>query len=146
MQILKYIAALWFAVMLYATSSLFAGAAGFSAYKQLNAEKEKQIAQLRRLQAINEDIRGKKEALIYDNDTISVYARELGYGSDKERFIRIAGLNGKQKNRISAGELFLPVLPGYIDDKTIRIVSAALAFAIILSFAVVDMLHAIKKV
>ena len=145
MQILKYLAAVWFAIMFYAASSLFSGATGFSPYDQLNAEKEKQAANLRRLQTINEDIRGRKEALIYDNDTISVYARELGYGSGKERFIRIAGLNGKQKNRISAGEVFLPVPPDYVDDKTLRIVSAAIAFAIILSFAVVDMLHSIKK-
>ncbi|MDR2444551.1 MAG: septum formation initiator family protein [Spirochaetaceae bacterium] len=146
MQILKYFAALWFALMFYAASSLFTGAAGFSAYNQLNTEKEKQLANLRRLQAANEDIRGKKEALIYDNDTISVYARELGYGSGKERFIRIAGLNGKQQNRISAGELFLPVMPDYIDDKTLRIVSLAIAFAITFSFAIVDIVQSIKKV
>ena len=89
MRILKYLAAVWFAVIFYAVSSLFAGAAGFSTYSQLNAEKEKQIANLRKLQAINQDIRGRKEALIYDDDTISIYARELGYGGGGERFIRI---------------------------------------------------------
>jgi cell division protein FtsB len=145
MQMLKYLAALWFAVMFYAVSSLFTGAAGFSAYDQLTAEKEKQLANLRRLQAINEDIRGNKEALIHDNDTISIYARELGYGNGTERFIRIAGLKGKQKTKISAGELLLPILPDYIDDKTLRIVSVAIALAIILSFAIVDILRSLKK-
>jgi cell division protein FtsB len=143
---LKYFAALWFAVVFYSVSSLFMGAAGFSAYRQLNAEKEKQIANLRRLEAINEEISGRKEALIYDNDTIGIYARELGYGSGKERFIRIAGLNGKAKTRISAGEPLLPVPPDYIDDKTLRIASVALAFAMLLSFAVVDIMRLVKKV
>lgn len=142
---LKYLAALWIAVIFYAVSSLFAGAAGFFAYKQLDAEKDKQLANLRQLQSINEEIRGRKEALLYDNDTISIYARELGYGSGKERFIRIAGLDVKQKARIYAGEAFLPDLPDYIDDKTLRIISAAIAAAIILSFAVVDILHSMKK-
>ncbi|MDR2343798.1 MAG: septum formation initiator family protein [Spirochaetaceae bacterium] len=145
MQILKYLAALWIALIFYAVSSLFAGAAGFSAYGQLNSEKEKQLANLRRLQAINQDIRGKTEALIHDEDTISVYARELGYGNGKEHFIRIAGLDGKQKNRISAGELLLPGVPGGVDDKSLRIASIAIALAIILSFAVVDILHPVKK-
>jgi cell division protein FtsB len=145
MPILKYFVSLWIALMFYAISSLFAGASGFSAYDQLNVQKEKQLANLRRLQAINEEITGIKEALIYDSDTIYLYARELGYGSSSERFIRIAGLNGKQKNRLSAGEIFFPTPPEYVSDKTLRVISIAIALAMTLCFGVVDLLRFVKN-
>ncbi|MDR2097637.1 MAG: septum formation initiator family protein [Spirochaetaceae bacterium] len=145
MPVLKYLASLWIAIMFYAVSSLFAGASGFSAYDQLNIQKEKQLANLRRLEAINEEIAGIKEALTYDGDTIYLYAREHGYGGINERFIRIAGLNGKQKSRLSAGEIFLPALPEYVSDKTLRIVSISIALSMILCFGVVDILRFAKN-
>jgi cell division protein FtsB len=145
MPVLKYLASLWTALMFYAISSLFAGASGFSAYDQLNAQKEKLLANLRRIEAVNEEIMGMKEALTYDNDTIYLYARELGYGGGDERFIRIAGLNGKQKNRLSAGEIFLPAAPEYINDKTLRIIAITIALSMILCFGIVDLLRSVKN-
>jgi cell division protein FtsB len=145
MPVLKYLVSLWTALMFYALSSLFTGASGFSAYDQLEGQKEKQLANVRRIEAINEEITGVKEALIYDSDTIYLYARELGYGSGNERFIRIAGLNGKQKTRLSAGEIVLPAAPDYVNDKTLRIISIAIALSMSLCFGIVDLLRFVKN-
>ncbi|MDR2660370.1 MAG: septum formation initiator family protein [Spirochaetaceae bacterium] len=145
MPSLKYLAVLWIALMFYALSSLLVGAMGLFAYKQLNEEKEKQIANLHRLQILNEEFTGIKNSLVNDNDTIYLHARELGYGDGGERFIRIAGLNGKQKNRVSAGELFLPVEPEYVSDKTLRIISIAIALSMTLCIGIVDLLRFVKN-
>jgi cell division protein FtsB len=144
MPVLKYLTALWIAVLFYAVSSLLAGASGFSAYSQLSAEKEKLLANIRRLQTINKEFTETKEALLYDSDTISVYARELGYGGAGERFIRIAGLNRKEYGIMSAGEYFLPAEPVYVEDKILRIISLAIALFMILCLGIVDILRHIK--
>ncbi|MDR2803374.1 MAG: septum formation initiator family protein [Treponema sp.] len=145
MSAVKYLAALWAALIFYAVSSMFSGAMGFFAYNQLNAEKEKQLSNLHHLQTINEEFTGVRDALIYDKDTIYLRARELGYGDSGERFIRIAGLNGKQKNRVSAGELFIPVDPEYVDDRTLRIASIVIALSLIICMGIVDLMHLVKK-
>jgi cell division protein FtsB len=145
MPVLKYFAAVWIAFMFYTASSILVGAVGVSAYNQLAAEKEKLLSNMRRLQSLNEEFAGIKEALRYDADTISVYARELGYGEAGERFIRIAGLNVKQNSRLSAGENFIPAPPEYVSDKTLRIISIVIAFSIIICLGIVDILRFVKE-
>jgi hypothetical protein len=145
MPVLKYFISLWTALIFYALASLFAGASGFSAYDQLKSQKERQLTNIRRIEAINEEITGVKDALIYDSDTIYLYARELGYGGGNERFIRIAGLNGKQKTRLSAGEIVLPAAPEYVSDKTLRIISITIALSMSLCFGIVDLLRSVKN-
>jgi cell division protein FtsB len=145
MPALKYITALWIAVLFYAVSSLLAGASGFSAYSQLSAEKEKLLTNIRRLQTINEEFTETKEALRYDADTISVYARELGYGGAGERFIRIAGLNRKTDDRMNAGEYFLPAEPLYVKDRTLRVISLAIALSMTVCLGIVDILRHVKE-
>jgi hypothetical protein len=131
--------------MFYAVSSIVMGAAGLSAYSQLSAEKEKLLVNIRHLQAINEEFTKTKEALLYDADTISVYARELGYGGADERFIRITGITGKSDFRMNAGELFAPAEPVYVNDKTFRIVSLAIALSMMVCLAIVDVLRYVKE-
>jgi cell division protein FtsB len=145
MPALKYIIALWMAALFYAVSSLLAGVAGFSAYSQLSAEKEKLLANIRRLQIINEEFTETKEALLYDAETLSVYARELGYGGAGERFIRIAGLNRKTDGRMSAGEYFLPAEPLYVKDRALRIISLAIALFMTVCLGIVDILRHVKE-
>jgi cell division protein FtsB len=145
MPALKYLTALWIAVLFYAVSSLLTGAAGFSAYGQLSAEKEKLLANIRQLQTINEEFLETKEALLYDADTISTRARELGYGGADERFIRIAGLSRKTDGRMSAGEYFLPAEPLYVKDRTLRVISLAIAFSMMVCLGIVDVLRYVKE-
>ncbi|MDR1149338.1 MAG: septum formation initiator family protein [Spirochaetaceae bacterium] len=145
MPALKYLAALWIALLFYAVSSLLIGAMGLFAYEQLNVEKEKLFDNLHRLQILNEEFTGIQNALVNDNDTIYLHARELGYGDSGEHFIRIVGLPGKNKNRVSAGELLIPAAPEYVDDKTLRIISIAIALSMILCIGIVDLLRLVKN-
>jgi cell division protein FtsB len=145
MSLTKYFFAVWIALVFYAVSSFFAGSAGLSAYNQLNSEKSKQIANLNKLHTINEELMGMKEALSYDNDTISVYARELGYGENDEHFIRIVGLNGNPKIPMSPGETFIPATPRSVKDKTLRIISVCIAFSLMLCVGVVDILQFVRE-
>ncbi|MDR1149621.1 MAG: septum formation initiator family protein [Spirochaetaceae bacterium] len=145
MPVLKYLAALWIALLFYAVSSLLIGAMGLFAYEQLNVEKEKLFDNLHRLQILNEEFTGIQNALVNDNDTIYLHARELGYGDSGEHFIRIVGLPGKNKNRVSAGELLIPAAPEYVDDKTLRIISIAIALSITLCIGIVDLLRLVKN-
>jgi cell division protein FtsB len=123
MGILKYYIALWVAVIVYSLSSVFVGAAGITAYNQLTAERDKQRTNVTALQNLNRELEGTLEALKYDSDTIQVYARELGYGTPRERFVRIAGLPGVKKQRITAGQVTVPQPPGFIPNQTLRIYS-----------------------
>jgi hypothetical protein len=75
------------------------------------------------LKMINQELEGSLNALQYDSDTIAVYARALGYGSQNERFIRITGLPSVVKKRLSAGRQILPIIPQFVPDKTIHIIS-----------------------
>lgn len=145
MPALKYLAALWIALLFYAVSSIMAGAAGFSAYNQLGAEKEKLLVNIRHLQDINSEFAETKDALLHDTDTVSVYARELGYGDTDEYFIRIAGLNGKPNGRMYSGDYYFPSAPLYVNDKTLRIISLAIALSMIICLGIVDVLRFVKE-
>ncbi|GHV83379.1 hypothetical protein AGMMS50212_07190 [Spirochaetia bacterium] len=141
MGALKYLYAVWAAMLFYAISSFMVGAVGLSAYDQLNAEKTKQLENLKNLQTINKELLELKESLSFDSDTISVYARDLGFGTEDEHFIRIVGLNGIHQQQISPGELFRTTNPVFIDDKTLRIVALVIAGLIFLCTAIVDVLQ-----
>lgn len=81
MPVFKYLISLWVTIIVYSLLSLFAGARGISAYNQLKKEQDKQKTNLEYLKNINQKLEGKKDALLYDSDTITAYARELGYGA-----------------------------------------------------------------
>jgi hypothetical protein len=108
---------------------------GISAYNQLRAEQDKQQANLENLQRINRRLEGTVEALRYDSDTLAVYARELGYGSTDERFVRIVGLNGTKTPRIQAGHMVIPSGPRAVPDKTLRIISVCAGLGMFLCLA-----------
>jgi cell division protein FtsB len=138
MRALKYIISLWTAAAVYSLFSLFSGTMGFSAYKQLRMERDKQQANMEALQRINKDLEGAMDALRYDSDTIAVYARELGYGSEEEHFIRIVGLPGAKKQRITAGQIIRPRMPDSIPDKAIRILSLSIGLAVFIWLGISD--------
>jgi cell division protein FtsB len=132
MGIQKYLLALWVAIAVYALSSVLVGASGLSAYKQLATERDKQRANIEALQNLNLELEGTMDALKYDSDTIRVYARELGYGAPQERFVRIAGLSGVKKQRMTAGQVTIPQKPGSIPDQTLRVYSICAGIAVFL--------------
>ncbi|HCC36236.1 MAG TPA: septum formation initiator, partial [Treponema sp.] len=121
MKALKYLAALWAAVAVYSVLSLFFGAMGFSAYQQLLAGRDTQLANKEELRAINATLESAQNNLRFDPDTVMVYARSLGYSRGDERFVRIVGLGGAQNPYATAGEVARTPPPVFVSDKIIKL-------------------------
>jgi cell division protein FtsB len=143
MRFLKYLTPVWAAVLFYSFSSLFVGAMGINAYKQLNKQHEKQLANLQILQNKTEELQGIKEALLYDKDTIAVYARELGFGASDERFIRIMGLDYKHKENLDEGKVINISDIDFVENKTLHIISIVIAISMFVCIGVIDLINMI---
>jgi cell division protein FtsB len=135
MRFCKYLVALWVSAAVYAVLSFFTGAMGFSAYRELLSERNKQKSNMEKLGLVNENLENVKNSLLYDRDAIAVYARELGYGRKEERFVRIVGLGGVKRQPMKPGEVIRARRPGFTDDRIIKITalcSGAGVFAVLL--------------
>jgi cell division protein FtsB len=137
MGIVKYLAAVWTAILIYSVFSFFAGSRGLAVYNQLLSERELQWANLKELGNINEELERVKNNLLYDDDTMLIQARQMGYGQDDEQYVRIVGL-GKAKNTyVATGKVYLANEPDFFSDRFIKITAlcAALAvFALLFAF------------
>ena len=144
MRAFKYLMGLWTAVAVYAVFSLLKGPGGLFAYRQLEAERERQWANMRALNAINEDMENTKNSLLYDQETIAVHARRLGYAKANERFVRIVGLGGAQNPYAVPGQVYFAAEPDFIPDKTIKITALCAGLAVFGFFLVLDLLRGLK--
>ena len=145
METVKYLFALWVGVLVYTLLSVFFGSMGFSAYRQLQREQKKQEANIENLRLINRDLEHTTNSLLYDKDTLTVYAREQGYASRQERFIRIVGLGGNQRSRASAGEVVTAADPQYIPDRILQIIALCMGITIFICVAVFDLMKFMAK-
>ncbi|MDR3174048.1 MAG: septum formation initiator family protein [Treponema sp.] len=141
MRVLKYILALWVSVVVYAGMSMLAGARGVSAYDELLEERKKQEINMETLRRINTELENKKNALLYDHDTIRVYARDLGFGEKNEKFVRIVGLGQARKALLLPGEIVSAETPHSIDNKTIGLISIFAALAVFIALLIQDVLE-----
>jgi cell division protein FtsB len=141
MKIFKYLAAFWTAIAVYSIFTFFYGQGGLSAYNQLLSEHEQQMANIRDLWVINEELEKTKNNLLYDYDTLLVYARQMGYGYEDERFVRIVGLRNSKSAPAVAGKVYKPKNPDFIPDKNIKITALC---AGLLVFAFMFMLEFIE--
>ena len=139
MSVFKCFTALWVSIIIYSVLSAFLGAASFSSYKALTAERDRFANNMENLKNINRDLEGSVDALLYDSDTISVYARELGYGAEDERFVRIVGLPVASKKSVAAGSQIVPVKPDFIPDRDLRIISAFAGIFTLIIFIAADL-------
>jgi cell division protein FtsB len=141
MQSQKYLTVIWMAISLYTLTSIFTGDIGFSAYRDLNREQDKQKLNIETLKEKNKELEGLRDALLYDSDTIAVYARDLGFGRDDETFIRIVGLQEKVKQPAAAGEV-IPILAGeHIPDRILRFIAFYTGMGIIALLGIFDFLR-----
>jgi cell division protein FtsB len=145
MRAVTYLISLWTAIAVYSLCSLFTGAIGLSAYQQLSDEREKQLVNIETLWRRNQELEGAKDALLYDRDTIAIYARDLGYGAEADTFVRIVGLPGTQKQPAVAGDMAIATDPDYIPDKTIRIIALAAGLGMFLCLFIADVLRYQQK-
>lgn len=75
------------------------------------------------------------DALRYDGDAIAVHARELGYGAEDERFIRLVGLPMGGGVPIVAGNMVKPMAVAGIADTTLRICSLIVGAAVFIGLS-----------
>ena len=136
----KYLFSVWAGVLIYASLFLITGAKGFSTHRQLENEQRKQEANIEHLKLINQELKDTMNSLLYDKDTLAVYAREQGYASSKERFIRIVGLGVNQKNKTFPGKVIDVAEPQYTSEKTIMMIAFCAGTSIFLCLAVFDIL------
>jgi cell division protein FtsB len=144
MRAVKYLAALWVGLALYALLSVTIGASGFSAYSQLEAERNKQQENLTALGAINKELEREMEALRYDRDTLTLEARNLGYGKPGEMFVRIVGLGAFKKQRTEAGQVIAAVPPEYVSNHTLALFSFSTGAADLSCMKIFDILKTLQ--
>ena len=145
MRLAKYLLAPWAGVFIYTLLSVFFGPTGFSAYYQLERELQRQEANVESLRQINRELEENMSSLLYDRDTLSIFARELGYASQQERFVRIVGLGVNQKNLTSYGEFVIAAEPYHISNKTIRIIAVLTGISVIFCLITFDVLKRLKN-
>jgi len=133
MRIFKYLIGIWTAIAVYALFSFMGGPKGLSSYNYLLAEREQQWSNIRELGVINEELEKTRNNLLYDHDTLLVHARQMGYGYDDERFVRIVGLGNLKTTPAVTGNIYTAQLPDYFSDRIIKI-AAALAGLFIFAF------------
>jgi cell division protein FtsB len=143
MKRIKYLMPLWVGIAIYSVAVVIAGQTGLHAYEELLRDMERQKENLDKLYAVNTELTGIRDALQYDGDTIAVYARELGFGSEDERFIRINGLSAIHPPRLIEGELVESTEGVYVADKTLRVIAVCVAGALLLFFIFIDLLKAL---
>ncbi|MDR2103893.1 MAG: septum formation initiator family protein [Treponema sp.] len=145
MRSIKYLLGFWTAVLVYGLCSFFSGATGFSAYRHLEDERLKQQKNMEALRVINKELETAKNALLYDKDTLTTYAKELGYGRPNERFIRIVGLGDIKKQRTNPGQTVIAGEADFVSDNILKIISLCAGLTVFICFAIFDLLRAVQE-
>ena len=94
---------------------------------------------------INRELGNAINSLLYDKDTLAVYARGQGYATEDERFIRIVGLGVNQKSKTYSGDVVTAFTPQYTQDRTLRIIALCAGITIFICIALFDFLRFIKE-
>jgi cell division protein FtsB len=139
MRLLRYLLAVWTAVVVYTLFSLLLGQNGLFARMYLEAEQSRLLKNHEVLQLTNKELMNTKNNLMYDHDTISVYARQLGYGMEGEKYVRIMGLGIAVNTEVPVGQVFYAASPDFVPDYTIKIISVFFGLAVFLFFILRDL-------
>ena len=140
MRIFKYLIGIWAAIIVYAVFSLLSGPRGLSAYNQLLAERGQQQANLKDLGTVNEELEKITNSLLYDKDTLLVHARQLGYGQEDERYIRIVGLGGINTPPTTAGKVYFAAAPDFLSDRIIKIAAVCTGLVVFAFLFVLELI------
>lgn len=98
---------------------------------QLAIQKIRLTENLANLYMLNDDLEAKVDNLSADPDTISIYAHELGYISDGEHLIKLAGFSGGVDRKLITGTALTITKPRFLSEwvcKLLAIISGLTAF------------------
>jgi len=128
----------WTVLLVYSFFSFFLGQNGLYARRHLEAEYLRLSENRNALEATNRNYLRIKENLLHDNDALSVYARQLGFGHAGEEFIRIMGLSVAANIDLPTGQVLYAVSPYHVPNRTIKIISLVLGLAVLLFLFIHD--------
>ena len=140
MKLGKYLLIPWFSLAVYTVLSIYNGPGGIVPFRELQSERQKILENLDKLRIINGELEGIMDGLLYDQETIRIKARELGYGEKKERFVRIVGLPGTRPSEMKPGMIrtFIQPVPS---GKAYRLISFCLGMILFAFFLAGDILY-----
>ena len=138
MRFIRYFLVIWTFFFVYTFFSFFLGQNGMSARNHLEAERVRLNENLKKLENINTDYQNIRKNLTVDQDSLSVYARQLGYGREGEEYIRIMGLGIAINTDMPAGQVNYTASPVFMSDTTIKIISLLFALAVLAFLLVRD--------
>jgi len=113
-----------------------------SSYNYLLSERDRQWNNIENLGNLNEELERTRSNLIYDQDTILIHARQMGYGNKNERFVRIVGLASANTPPSTAGNIYYAQEPTFIPDQSMKITALILGMLV---FIFLFMLELIEK-
>lgn len=102
--------------LLYSILSFYVGPRGVWPMSQLIEQKRRISINLDSLYEINQEMNDHLQNLSSDPDTISVYAHELGYISEGEQLIKLAGFSGGINRNLFAGSVVVSDEPKYLPE------------------------------
>lgn len=102
--------------LLYSILSFYVGPRGVWPMSQLIEQKRRISINLDSLYEINQEMNARLQNLSSDPDTISVYAHELGYISEGEQLIKLAGFSGGINRNLFAGSVVVSDEPKYLPE------------------------------
>jgi cell division protein FtsB len=145
MRSAKYLFAVWTGVLIYVLLTVFLGAKGIYAQSQLEKEFKKQEENMGTLGLINRKLKDFVNSLMTDEDTLLVYAREQGYASPSERFVRIVGLGVHQQNITNPGTVVVASEPQYTPNWIFTVIALCAGFAILIPAVIFDLLNILHE-
>jgi len=144
MRLLRYMLAPWAALLAYSFLSFFVGHSGIYARRHLEAERARLQENLSALEAAGAGLLRSKESLLGDDDALSVYARQLGFGRPGEGFVRVVGLGVAASVPVPSGHALYAAAPHYVPGSRIKLISLGFGAAVLLFFLVND-LHWLRE-
>ena len=140
MRLLRYILVPWTIFLIYSFFTFVFGQNGLYAKKYLQGELARLSENNITLQETNNELQRSRDNLLSDRDTLSVYARQLGYGKSDEEVIRIMGLGVALNSDLAAGQVLYAAYPdNFVSDKLIKIIAALFGLAILMYFLIRDL-------
>jgi len=145
MKAAKYFFAAWVGVLIYVMLTVFFGARGVYAQSQLEKEYKKQEENIGTLGLMNRKLKDFVNSLMTREDTLLVYAREQGYASPQERFVRIVGLGINQQNITNPGSVIIAAEPQYTPNWIFALISFCAGLSILIPAAIFDFLKNLRE-